>query len=263
MPLLQGAQSAFQFDGVSQTSRLTQWSPQQWLVASDWRALVDGFLASEAGLQLGGFMRKRLEQGALIYPPQPFRALELSPLAQVKVLILGQDPYHGLGQAQGLAFSVAPGVKPPPSLRNIFKEIARDPLLQGKASAMRGDGSLECWARQGVLLLNTCLTVEEGRPASHAQQGWEVLTDAIVAAVAEFSKAGIVFLLWGAHAQSKRKLIEAAMQTSHQERPHLVLVANHPSPLSALRPPTPFLGCGHFGACNNFLALQNHSPIDW
>jgi len=137
-------------------------------------------------------------QGAVVYPPQPLRALELTPLAAVRVVILGQDPYHGPGQAEGLAFSVAPGVRTPPSLRNILQEVRRD-----TGGAEPSDGSLVRWAQQGVLLLNTCLTVSDGAPGSHARQGWETLTDAVVAAVAR-QPGTVVFMLWGAHAQAKR-----------------------------------------------------------
>lgn len=242
---------------------LTAWAPENWPVAQDWRPVVDRFLVGDTGRQVGEFIRQRLADGATIYPPQPFRALSLTPLAQVKVLILGQDPYHKPGQAEGLAFSVAPGVKLPPSLRNIFKEIACDPLVQNSVQAHNSNGSLVRWAQQGVLLLNTCLTVEEGRPASHAQRGWEVLTDAIVQAVS-LSEQPMVFMLWGAHAQSKQALIAAAdARIRPTQAPHLVLTANHPSPLSALRPPKPFLGCGHFGQANAFLQQHGGTSITW
>ena len=244
-------------------SNLTDWAPQNWPLADDWCPVVDHFLASQSARQLERFMRDRQACGAVIYPPQPFRALALTPLARVRVVILGQDPYHGPGQAQGLAFSVAPGVKLPPSLRNIFKEIARDPVRESSALPASGDGSLVRWAQQGVLLLNTCLTVEESRPASHAQRGWEVLTDAIVRAVA-LNENPVVFMLWGAHAQSKQGLIAAsAANVGRAETAHLVLTANHPSPLSAMRPPKPFLGCGHFGLANAFLRRHGCLPIAW
>lgn len=270
MPIPQGLQASFPFDlsapasPAGARSRLTDWAPERWLVADDWRPVVDHFLASETARQLGQFVRARLASGALIYPPQPFRALALTALAQVKVVILGQDPYHGPGQAEGLAFSVAPGVKQPPSLRNIFKEIARDPLLAaGRVMPAPCDGSLVRWARQGVLLLNTCLTVEEGLPASHARHGWEVLTDALVKAVSIQEKP-TVFLLWGAHAQAKQGLLAASGANSGlAQAAHLVLTANHPSPLSALRPPKPFLGCGHFGRANVFLQQHGCAPIAW
>jgi uracil-DNA glycosylase len=245
--------------------RLTEWAPERWVVAEDWRPVVDRFLASAAGQQLGAFIQSRLAQGAMIYPPQPFRALALTPLSAVKVLILGQDPYHGPGQAEGLAFSVAPGVKPPPSLRNIFKEIERERLLGtlGSPAVTRtpGDGSLVPWAQQGVLLLNTCLTVEEGRPASHAQRGWDVLTNAIVEAVAK-KEAPVVFMLWGAHAQAKSGLV-GSVHRAGQKSAHCVLTANHPSPLSALRPPKPFMGCGHFGQANAYLKQCGDNVVSW
>ena len=237
--------------------RLIEWAPDKWPVADDWRPLVDAFVASPAGLQLGQFIRERLANGAVIYPPEPFRALALTPLRQVKVVILGQDPYHGPGQAQGLAFSVAPGVRLPPSLRNIFKEIAQDPQL-GTAAEIPRNGSLEPWARQGVLLLNTCLTVEAGLPGSHARRGWEALTDQLIGQIAGQS-GPVVFMLWGAHAQAKQPLIDASAFKSR----HLVLTANHPSPLSALRGPQPFMGCRHFSLANNFLQRQGLSPIQW
>jgi len=244
-------------------ARMTEWAPERWPLADDWRPVLDHFLASEAARQLGRFMRARLASGAVIYPPQPFRALALTALAQVKVVILGQDPYHGPGQAEGLAFSVAPGVKLPPSLRNIFKEIAQDPVLRQGALPAPGDGSLVRWAQQGVLLLNTCLTVEEGQPASHAQRGWEVLTDEIVKAVTT-KGTPVLFMLWGAQAQTKQGLIAAsAANVGRAQAAHLVLTANHPSPLSALRPPKPFLGCGHFGLANAFLQQQRGLPVDW
>lgn len=182
------------------------------------------------------FLTQRVAAGAVIFPPQPLRALQLTPLHQVRVVVLGQDPYHGRGQAEGLAFSVAPGVRIPPSLRNIFKELQRDSGLLASSESPTG-GSLLPWAHAGVLLLNTCLTVEEGQPASHAAKGWEDLTDAIIRRVSEDGRP-CVFMLWGAHAQSKRPLIDVSR--------HLVLTANHPSPLSASRLPVPFLGCGHF-----------------
>jgi uracil-DNA glycosylase len=210
--------------------------PAQWAVAPEWRPLVDGFFASPQGVGLRTFLAQRLAAGASIFPPKPLRALELTPAEQVRVVILGQDPYHGRGQAEGLAFSVAPGVALPPSLRNIFKELQRD-LGEPFPVFPSPGGSLVRWARKGVLLLNTCLTVEEGQPASHSGRGWEHLTDAIIGHVCQSARP-TVFMLWGAHAQGKRALIDQGR--------HLVLTANHPSPLSALRPPLPFIGCGHF-----------------
>ena len=225
-------------------NQLRSADPADWPVAPDWQPLVDEFFTSAVGRRLLDFLRSRLEQGAVIFPPRPLRALELTPLGAVRVVILGQDPYHGRGQAEGLAFSVAPGVPLPPSLRNIFKEIERD-LGRAPPAFPNPGGSLVKWAENGVLLLNTCLTVEEGRPASHAGKGWETLTDAVIRAVSERERP-VVFMLWGAHAQAKRALIDGAR--------HRVLVANHPSPLSARKPPLPFIGCGHFGEAKQFSA---------
>jgi uracil-DNA glycosylase len=223
--------------------------PTQWVVGDGWRPLLDHFWAGRSGQGLLAFLRRRLQEGAVVYPPEPLRALSWGGPADVRVVIVGQDPYHGPGQAEGLAFSVAPGVRTPPSLRNIFKEQQRDLGL-----SMPEEGSLVPWARQGVLLLNTSLTVEDGQPGSHAGQGWEVLTDAVIQACGA-SKAGKVFMLWGAHAQKKAPAIDRAR--------HLVLCANHPSPLSANRGPVPFLGCGHFGAANQWMSAQGFAPIDW
>jgi uracil-DNA glycosylase len=216
--------------------QLTGADPAAWPVAPGWRGLTDGFFASATGQSLLVFLRQRLADKAVVFPPQPLRALALTPPEQVRVVILGQDPYHGRGQAEGLAFSVAPGTPVPPSLRNILKELQRDLGTPPPKFPVPG-GSLVHWATHGVLLLNTCLTVEEALPASHAKRGWEVLTDAVIQQVSDGAHP-VVFMLWGAHAQSKRVLIDASR--------HKVLVANHPSPLSALRPPLPFIGCGHF-----------------
>lgn len=210
--------------------------PAAWSVAPGWQPLVAEFFQSQVGHDLLEFLRQRLQAGASVFPPQPLRALQLTAPEAVRVVILGQDPYHGRGQAEGLAFSVAPGVALPPSLQNIFKELRRD-LGTPFPPFPEPGGSLVRWARHGVLLLNTCLTVEEGQPASHAGRGWERLTDAVIGKVSK-EAAPAVFMLWGAHAQGKRALIDASR--------HLVLTANHPSPLSALRPPAPFIGCGHF-----------------
>ncbi len=226
----------FSADIQSAPSQLQSADAGAWPVAADWQALVGQFFVSDAGRQLLAYLEQRLDAGASIFPPQPLRALELTALDAVRVVILGQDPYHGRGQAEGLAFSVASGVPLPPSLRNIFKELQRDLGKPPPAFPSPG-GSLVPWARQGVLLLNTCLTVEEGLAASHSGRGWEVLTDAVIKQVSN-TVPHAVFMLWGNHAQSKRALIDASR--------HLVLCANHPSPLSALRPPVPFIGCGHF-----------------
>ncbi|CAN5767461.1 uracil-DNA glycosylase [soil metagenome] len=235
-------------------SRLVTWEPEKWDVAQGWAAVINTFLTSEAGLNLKSFVQGRLEEGAIVYPPRPFAALELTPLAGIKVVILGQDPYHGPGQAEGLAFSVPSGVRIPPSLRNIFKEIHRD-----LGHAIPAQGSLARWALGGVLLLNTSLTVEEGQPASHAGRGWEQLTDSLLAHVAASAPA-CAYLLWGAHAQAKAPLIEEISQA--HRRNALILKANHPSPLSALRPPVAFIGCGHFSRASQWLAQQG-LDLDW
>ena len=232
----QGGSDAGLAIAPAMADQLRSADPSAWSVAPGWQALVDHFFSGDAGQKLIEFLRSRLAAGAVVFPPQPLRALQLTPPEQVRVVILGQDPYHGRGQAEGLAFSVAPGVALPPSLRNIFKELQRD-LGTPPPKFPAPGGSLVRWAAQGVLLLNTCLTVEEGQPASHAGKGWELLTDAVIQAVS-CGDHPVVFMLWGAHAQSKRALIDS--------RRHKVLVANHPSPLSALRPPLPFIGCGHF-----------------
>jgi uracil-DNA glycosylase len=223
-------------------TQLSSADPANWPVAPGWQVLVNAFFASPKGQAVLAFLQQRLKSGASIFPPQPLRALELTPPEAVRVVVLGQDPYHGRGQAEGLAFSVAPGVALPPSLRNIFKELQRDLGEPPPAFPVPG-GSLVRWARHGVLLLNTCLTVEEGQPASHAGKGWEVFTDSIIQTVSQ-NAAPAVFMLWGNHAQSKRSLIDTQR--------HLVLCANHPSPLSALRPPTPFIGCGHFSQARDW-----------
>ncbi len=224
-------------------TQLQSADPADWPVAPGWQPLVDTFFASARGRQLLAFLQARLEAGAAIFPPQPLRALQLTAPEHTRVVILGQDPYHGRGQAEGLAFSVAPGVRLPPSLQNIFKEMQRDMGVPFPPFPNPG-GSLVKWAQNGVLLLNTCLTVEEGQAASHAGKGWEQLTNAVIREVAEGPRP-VVFMLWGSHAQSKRAFIP-------QDRGHLVLTSNHPSPLSALRPPVPFIGNGHFGQARAF-----------
>ncbi|CAM5790378.1 Uracil-DNA glycosylase OS=Rhizobacter sp. Root404 OX=1736528 GN=ung PE=3 SV=1 [Rhizobacter fulvus] len=223
-------------------------------VPAAWRDVTDPFIQSHAGRALAAFVDQRLHEGAVIYPQHVLRALEYGPPEAMRVVIVGQDPYHGAGQAQGLAFSVAPGQrKLPPSLRNILKEVSAD---TGAASSCVDD--LSPWSGQGVLLLNSALTVEDGAPASHAGRGWEVLTDALLARVAA-QPAPTVFMLWGASAQRKRALVERLGPAAH-----LVLEANHPSPLSATRPPVPFIGCRHFSRANAFLAsTRRGSAIRW
>ena len=221
-------------------------------VPEDWREPIRAWRHSPAGTRLQDFVRVRQAGGAKVYPNEPLRALTLTRRADLRVVIVGQDPYHGAGQAEGLAFSVPPGVAVPPSLRNILAEAAAG---NGAAPGKPTAGHLGAWATQGVLLLNALLTVEDGRPASHAKQGWEALTDALIE-VAAGDPGDKVFMLWGAHAQTKAPLIATAGGGRH-----LLLQANHPSPLSARRPPVPFVGCGHFRAANAWLGEHRH--VSW
>lgn len=198
--------------------------------------------------ELKRFLVGERERGKQIFPRASdwFRALDLTPLQQVRVVILGQDPYHGLGQAHGLCFSVQPGVRPPPSLVNIYKELETDLGLKP-----RQHGFLEHWARQGVLLLNSVLTVEMGQAASHRERGWERFTDRIIREV-NAKQQPVVFMLWGSYAQKKAAFVDTSR--------HLVLKAPHPSPLSAH---SGFFGCRHFSKANAFLESHGLAPIDW
>lgn len=218
----------------------------------DWAPLVQRWANSAAGQATLAAVDARVAAGAVVYPADPWAALRLTPRAHTRVLILGQDPYHGPGQAEGLAFSVPPGCAPPPSLRNIHAELQRDLGL-----APPGHGSLRAWAAQGVLLLNTTLTVEDGQPASHAKLGWQTLTSAICADLAA-SAVPLVVLLWGAHAQRHWDAAVAAGPA-----PHTVARCNHPSPLAARRPPEPFVGCGHFGLAQRAVAAAGRGVLDW
>ncbi len=213
-----------------------------------WKARLLDVLTGAPMQALRAFLRAQLAAGKTIYPPraQIFAALDATPFDQVKVVILGQDPYHGPGQAHGLCFSVRPGVPVPPSLQNIFKEIQAD---LGIAPARHGD--LRSWAGQGVLLLNAVLTVEHGRAGAHQGQGWEQFTDAVIDRLNR-EREGLVFLLWGSPAQAKGRLLD--------RQRHLVLTAPHPSPLSAHRG---FLGCRHFSQTNAWLVARGQAPIDW
>jgi uracil-DNA glycosylase len=217
-------------------------------IPNGWEAPLSAALASEGMAALTGFLEAEQAAGKTIYPERAtwFRALELTPLDQVRVVILGQDPYHGPGQAHGLSFSVPPGVRPPPSLVNIYKELESDLGIRRPTH-----GFLEHWAKQGVLLLNSVLTVEMAKAASHSRKGWEQFTDAIVGRVNDKPEP-VVFMLWGAYAHKKA----ANVDTSR----HLVLKAAHPSPLSAYNG---FLGCKHFSQCNAFLTSNGQPPIDW
>ena len=213
-----------------------------------WKARIGDWLLRPEMQALSEFLRQRKAAGARIYPPGPqiFAAFDATPFEQVKVVVLGQDPYHGPGQAHGLCFSVLPGVPVPPSLLNIFKELETSLGLPRPEH-----GCLLPWARRGVLLLNAVLTVEEGRAGAHQGKGWEGFTDHAIQALAE-EREGLVFLLWGSYAQAKGKVIDP--------RRHRVLKAPHPSPLSAHRG---FLGCGHFASANEYLARHGQGPVDW
>ena len=210
-------------------------------------------LAEEFGAEYMKELKKKLEKemkaGIVVYPPvkQIFNAFNLTPFDKVKVVVLGQDPYHGKGQAHGLSFSVPKGIKPPPSLVNIFKEIESD--LNVKIS--KTNGNLEDWAKQGVLLLNSVLTVRANSPASHRNFGWEKLTDTVIKTLSD-KKEQLVFLLWGKFAQEKESLIDASK--------HFILKAPHPSPFSAN---SGFFGCKHFSKTNEYLIKTSQTPIKW
>ena len=221
-------------------------------VPESWRAALDPVLARPESRRLGGWLRAEEQRGATIYPPRGVRlkALELTPLDQVKIVILGQDPYHGPGQAHGLCFSVPDGVTVPPSLVNIYKELESDLGI-----ARRSTGNLERWATQGVLLLNNSLTVEAGKAGSHAGKGWEAITDAAVAAVAEREDPR-VFILWGSHARKKAANVPQLAQSGR----HLVLTSAHPSPLSAY---AGFFGSKPFSKANAVLEAKGRGAIDW
>lgn len=216
-------------------------------IEESWKnALADEF-GKPYFAQLVRFLHEEKAAGQRIFPPgsQIFRAFDLTPVPELKVVILGQDPYHGFGQAHGLSFSVPDGVPAPPSLKNIFREIETDLGVK-----MSGYPNLEKWARQGVLLLNAVLTVRAGVAASHSKKGWEEFTDAVIRYISE-NCSGVVFLLWGNFARSKSVLIDRSR--------HHVLEAAHPSPLAR----GAFFGCRHFSQTNAILASQGRTPIDW
>ncbi|MCC5886108.1 MAG: uracil-DNA glycosylase [Gammaproteobacteria bacterium] len=225
---------------------------------ASWKAaLADTFEQPFMGA-LRSFLATEKSQGKVIYPPGPeiFAALDATPLPAVRVVIIGQDPYHGPNQAHGLCFSVRPGVRPPPSLENIFKEVVSDMsdpgVPGGRVDAPRpANGSLLGWARQGVLLLNAVLTVERGRAGAHQNRGWEQFTDRVVELV-NAEREHVVFMLWGSYAQKKGQRVD--------RRRHEVLTAPHPSPLSAHRG---FFGCRHFSRANRYLVAHGQPPIDW
>src|SRR5690554_5782653 len=221
-------------------------------LAEDWKQALGDEFEQPYMQQLREFLIAEKTAGRIVYPPGPqiFNALNSTPLEQVKVVIIGQDPYHGPGQAHGLCFSVQPGVRPPPSLVNIYKELESDIGM-----ARPAHGFLESWARQGVLLLNSVLTVEQGQAASHRGKGWEQFTDAIIRLIAAKDEP-VVFLLWGSYAQKKAAFVKSVEEGGK----HLVLKAPHPSPLSAHNG---FFGCKHFSKTNAFLEQNGQPPIDW
>jgi len=216
-------------------------------IEQSWKDALAGEFEKDYFAQLVRFLHSEKAAGKTIYPPGKliFRAFELTPVDKVKVVILGQDPYHGYGQAMGLSFSVPDGVKTPPSLVNIFKEIESDLGIR-----MSGSPNLEPWARQGVLLLNAMLTVQEGLAGSHSRIGWQQFTDAVISYLSENCE-GIVFLLWGNFAREKKALIDTSR--------HFVLEAAHPSPLAGGK----FFGCRHFSKTNQILVEQGKTPINW
>ncbi|MGY6554020.1 MAG: uracil-DNA glycosylase [Wenzhouxiangella sp.] len=215
---------------------------------AEWLDVLAGEFEQDYMRQLKAFLLERKQAGAVIYPPGPeiFSALDSTPLSRVKVVILGQDPYHGPGQAHGLCFSVREGIPPPPSLVNVFRELESDLGVPAPKH-----GFLQPWAEQGVLLLNAVLTVERGQAGAHQGKGWEHFTDAVVDAVNQCCPH-VVFLLWGSQAQRKGAAIDRTR--------HLVLKAPHPSPLSAHRG---FLGCAHFSQANRWLVQQGLEAVDW
>ena len=216
-------------------------------IESSWKQALQSEFDKPYFAELVRFLHREKQAGRTIFPPGPqiFRAFELTPLPAVKVVILGQDPYHGYGQAMGLCFSVPEGIPAPPSLKNIFKEISDDLGVR-----MSGSPNLEPWARQGVLLLNAILTVRSGEAASHSAIGWQPFTDAVIRCISDRCE-GVVFLLWGNYARSKRELIDTSR--------HYVLEAAHPSPLAR----GAFFGCRHFSRTNEILARQGKTPINW
>jgi uracil-DNA glycosylase len=215
---------------------------------NSWKDLLQEEKQKQYFQDLLSFIERERQSGKTIYPQNSeiFSALSLCPFEQLKVVIIGQDPYHGPGQAHGLCFSVRTGVRPPPSLKNIFKELFSDLAIEPKS-----DGDLSAWAKQGVLLLNSVLSVEANRPASHANLGWETFTDKIISQI-NLHKHRIVYLLWGAYAQKKGALID--------RNQNLILQAAHPSPFSAH---SGFFGCKHFSQCNKYLSENGLSPIQW
>jgi len=219
----------------------------------DWQARLDAEFASDNMNELRAYLAHRKAQSAVVFPHSSewFSAFALTPFKEVKVVILGQDPYHGPGQAHGLSFSVPEGTAIPPSLLNIFKEIDSDIGHESSSLVTNRQGCLIPWAEQGVFLLNSVLTVEQGQAASHQGRGWESFTDSVISQLSA-EREGLVFMLWGSYAQKKGQVIDA--------KRHLVLKCPHPSPLSAHRG---FLGCRHFSQANHWLEARSVEPIDW
>lgn len=240
------------YQDILEESKIFDYEMMKWMencmLEESWAKVLASEFSKPYMQQLRVFLRQEKDHRKIIYPKSNliFNAFALTPLDNVKAVILGQDPYHGPGQAHGLCFSVLPPVPPPPSLVNIYKELQNDLGIPRAAT-----GCLEPWARQGVLLLNSVLTVERGQAASHQKQGWEPFTDRVIE-ILNAQKQGIVFLLWGAYAQRKGQFIDTAR--------HCVLKAAHPSPLSAHQG---FLGCRHFSATNRYLQSLQKIPIDW
>ena len=217
------------------------------IIEESWKRILAEEFAKPYFESLSARLHAEKSEGKTVYPPGKdiFRAFELCPFDEVKVVILGQDPYHGAGQAMGLSFSVPDNVPAPPSLKNIFKEIESDLGIR-----MSGKPNLEAWARQGVLLLNAVLTVRAGEAASHSAFGWQQFTDEVISAISR-KKDGVVFMLWGNYARSKAQIIDPSR--------HLVLQAAHPSPLAR----GAFFGCRHFSRANDYLVSKGQAPIDW
>ena len=233
---------------VDQKNNPAIFMPREVIIEPEWKEALSDIFASEKFIKLTDFVRAEyLKKKIFPQPADIFKAFWLTPFSKIKVVILGQDPYHGDGQAHGLCFSVPDGVALPPSLQNIYKEIEADLGIKKDFKV----GNLESWAKQGVFLLNAILTVVAHTPTSHRNKGWEEFTDAVIKTISE-KRENVVFILWGNYARSKRGLID--------ETKHLVLEAPHPSPLSAY---SGFFGCRHFSKCNKYLTSHGQTEIQW
>ncbi|AGF47222.1 uracil-DNA glycosylase [Candidatus Kinetoplastibacterium desouzaii TCC079E] len=223
------------------------------LISCSWKEEISKYFSLNNLRNTFNFLENRLSEGIIIYPSNPFRAIHITnTISKINIVIIGQDPYHNNGQANGLAFSINSNSHPPPSLKNIYKELS----IEYKQFTFEKEYNLISWANQGVLLLNNILTVEDSKPMSHKNKGWELFTDAIIKAVANDNNPK-VFMLWGLQAQEKERIIK------NQNNHHLILKANHPSPLSANRKPIPFIGCNHFINANRWLHLNKKNTIKW